>query len=282
LLIIISIIALKSCTILQWRQTDSELKQSFDDKNIPSKISYITIDSLDLNIRVLSVTPKTDENENVSLVFFHGSPSSLSAWNGYLTNDTLYSKYNLHAIDRPGYGYSNFGDAMTSIDKQAQVMSTVVNQLELKNVIAVGASYGGPLALQLAHYNKNIKAAILISPALDPNNEKDIWASRLTQWWITRWLVPTAYREAGDEKVVHAKAIAAIEDDWTSLQIPIIHIHGNTDDIVPYKNIEYSKAKLNTVEIITIDNKGHEIAWKYPELIIPHIFEAIKDIQTHK
>jgi len=185
--IAVTIVTLSSCTTLQWRATDREIQERFLENNIPTQVSYFEVDSLELKIRVQRVT---QSNEEVNLVFFHGSPSSLSAWNRYLMDSILIERANLLAVDRPGYGYSNFGDPMPSIQIQAEIMSDLIDQYKLENVIAVGSSYGGPLAARLAVINPKVKAVLMISPAIDPEQEKKIWASRLTQWWLTRWLAP--------------------------------------------------------------------------------------------
>ncbi|MBU2994860.1 alpha/beta hydrolase [Cellulophaga baltica] len=277
ILIFISILY-TSCTVLQWRKTDKELKEKFDKLNIESTISYFKVDSLNLKTRIFSVTPK--ENNNINFVFFHGSPSSLSAWEGYLADSILRTEANMYAIDRPGYGYSNFGDEMTSIDKQAQIMSTIINENQLKNVIVVGSSYGGPLAARVGYLNKNVKAVVMISPAIDPDNEKDVWAARFTQWFLTRWLVPTAYRVAGDEKKVHAEELALLENDWNKITIPVLHFHGDKDELVPYENINYTKENFKNIKIITVPEKGHEIAWKHREIIIPYLIRLAKKTQV--
>jgi len=59
-------------------------------------------------------------------------------------------------------------------------MSALINEKKLTNVIVIGASYGGPLAARIGFLNNNVKVIVMISPAIDPNNEKDIWASRFT------------------------------------------------------------------------------------------------------
>lgn len=266
---------LSSCTRLQWRSSDAKINAAFAKAQIPTTISYVAIDSLDLKIRVQSVVKGS---QKVNLVFLHGSPSSLSAWNGYLKDSTLGAVVSMHAIDRPGYGYSNFGEAMTSIALQAKVISTVINEKQLENVIAIGSSYGGPLAARLAAENDRIKGVIMISPAIDPENEKRIWQSDFTQFWITRWLVPTGYRVAGDEKHTHAQELANIAPKWSQLTVPIVHIHGDNDDLVPYKNIEYTQRTFSNIEIVTIPDTGHEIAWARPELITPYIFEMIQTV----
>jgi len=273
--LLIMVLGLTSCTVLQWRSSDQEIASYFNEKGISSEVSYFDIDGLDLRIRVQHV--KQSKND-INLLFFHGSPSSLSAWNGYFNDTTLIKKAKLHAVDRPGYGYSNFGDEMTSIKTQALVMSRLIEHYNFKNVIAIGSSYGGPLASRLAVENPNVKAVVMISPAIDPKQEKDVWGSRLTQWWLTRWLVPTSYRVAGDEKTVHAKELELLEGDWSKVTVPVLHIHGDIDDIVPYGNVNYTKANFSNIKIITTPKTGHEIAWGRPELIKPHIRDLINKI----
>lgn len=265
-----------SCTVLQWRASDKEIYEKYEALDIPTEITYFDIDSLDLKIRIQGVSSATSKH---NLVYFHGSPSSMSAWDGYLTDSTLTKRANSYTIDRPGYGYSNFGEAMTSIDLQAQIMSALMRDKGLENVIAVGSSYGGPLAARLAVINPNIVGVIMVSPAIDPTNEKKIWQSKFTQWSLTRWLVPTGYRVAGDEKTVHARELAKIQADWPSVQVPVIHIHGDQDDIVPYENIHYTKEVFPNITIITTPDTGHEIAWGRPELIKPHILELINSLE---
>lgn len=271
------ILFLNSCTVLQWRSTDEEINTSFAKLNIPTEVSYVVIDSLDLKVRVQGIS---NGESDVNLVFLHGSPSSLSAWNGYLKDSTLYNQVNMYAIDRPGYGYSNFGDEMTSINLQGKVISAVIEEKKLANVITIGSSYGGPLAARVAVENENVKGVIMISPAIDPDNEKRIWQSSFTQFWLTRWLVPTGYRVAGDEKTTHVQELSKIKKDWDKVKVPVMHIHGDADDLVPYINVEYSRDTFSDIEIITTPDTGHEIAWAKPYLIKPYILQMIEKIKA--
>lgn len=264
-----------ACARLQWRYSDTEIFERFDERSIPTEISYFQIDSLDLNIRVQHIT-RTDNT--INLVFFHGSPSSLSAWDRYLMDTTLLDEANLIAIDRPGYGYSNFGKELPEIHPQAEAMSALLNHYDLKNVITIGSSYGGPLAARIAAINDRVKGVIMISPAIDPNQEKKIWASRFTQWWATRWLVPRGYRVAGDEKTIHAAEMAKIDADWHKVNIPVMHIHGDADDLVPYTNVNYTREKFSNIQTITTPDTGHEIAWARPDLIKPYVLEMIERV----
>jgi len=72
LLLIILLYTVASCTVLQWRASDEEINTKFDALNIPTRISYFKVDSLDLKIRIQQVG-SNPKNNNV--IFFHGSPS---------------------------------------------------------------------------------------------------------------------------------------------------------------------------------------------------------------
>lgn len=273
---LIAVFVISSCTVLQWRESDSEIYERFFTENIPTKINYFDLDTLNLKIRSQHITTSKSK---VNLVFLHGSPSSLSAWNKYLTDTTLVNKVNILAVDRPGYGYSNFGKELPEIAPQALAMSKLLDHYNLENVITIGASYGGPLAARIAALNDKVKGVIMISPAIDPNHEKDVWGSRLTQWWLTRWLVPRGYRVAGDEKTVHAQEMATIDKEWNKVTVPVMHIHGDADELVPYENTNYTKKKFSNIEIITTPKTGHEISWSRPDLILPQVYKIIDKVE---
>ncbi len=261
-----------SCTSLQYRESDEELYEKFEAAELSPQISYFEVDSLKARIRILKIT----RNENdINVIFFHGSPSSLSSWTSYLNDSLLLKNANLWAIDRPGLGYSNFGKSMPSIKLQAEVINSIINAYNLKNVITVGTSYGGPIAARLAVLNKNVKAVVLISSAMDPEQERQFCGSRLTQWWATRWLVPRGYRVAGDEKTIHAEELRQLEEDWSNAKVSVIHIHGDKDDIVPYGNVNYTKKHFKNIKIIRVPNVGHEISYRRSDLVKPLILEMI-------
>ncbi|OAB79886.1 alpha/beta fold hydrolase [Cochleicola gelatinilyticus] len=266
-----------SCTTLQYRRTDKEIVKSFAEKDIITELSYYRIDSLDLDIRIQNVEA-SNSNKKVNVIFFHGSPSSLTAWQAYMGDEYLAEAANLYAIDRPGYGYSNFGKEMPSIDNQAVLMSAIIDDLQLTNVIAVGTSYGGPLAARLATHNKNVKGVMLLSAAMDPSQEKDIWASRFTRWWLTRWMVPTGYRVAGDEKKVHASELKKIEQDWHNLKIPIVHLHGSEDNVVPVGNLKYTDSIFPNSTVKIIPNVGHNLAWERIDIVKPALLKFIEAV----
>ena len=273
----IAVASLSSCTVLQYRGSDNKIITQYEEKGIKTEFAYFKIDSLDRTLRMQKVER---EGNTKSIVFIHGSPSSSLAWMDFLPDTTLIKKANLYAIDRPGYGYSDFGAEMPSIKLQSLLISEFLNDLDLKNIILVGSSYGGPIAARMAVLNDNIDGVIMISAAIDPTIENDIWASRFTQWKLTRWLVPTGYRVAGDEKTVHAAELETLEANWAQVTVPILHLHGDADDIVPVENLNYTDNAFAKAETKVFPNAGHELAWKDAQIIKDEIllfFETVYD-----
>ncbi|GEQ86995.1 alpha/beta hydrolase [Patiriisocius marinistellae] len=264
-----------SCTSLQYRKPDIKIIDEFKKKGVSSEMYYYQKDELNINIRVQKVKLS---DQDINVVFFHGSPSSLTAWQEYMGDPALGKAANLFAIDRPGYGYSNFGKAMPSIEEQAVLINAVVKDLKLDNIITIGTSYGGSLAARLAVLNKNVKGVILLSAAMDPIQEKDIWASRFTRWWLTRWIVPTGYRVAGDEKKVHSFELKKIEKDWNNLKTPVLHLHGSDDNVVPVGNLKYTDSIFPNSTIKLIPKIGHNLAWERIDIVKPEILKFIDTV----
>jgi len=83
-----------------------------------------------------------------TLVFIHGWCCSRSLWKGQL--DVFAKDYRVVSLDLPGHGASGRDRAQWSLDAFAGDVEAVVKALDLKNVILVGHSMGGPVSLLAA------------------------------------------------------------------------------------------------------------------------------------
>ena len=104
---------------------------------------------------------QTGNGENI--LFIHGSMGSVEDW------ETLYpllkDRYRVTAIDRPGMGFSDIKNNDYTLDGNAKIVREIIKKLDLKNVIIVGHSYGGAIALRMAiDYDENIKGYLLLAP----------------------------------------------------------------------------------------------------------------------
>lgn len=264
---------LHSCFTL--RMSDKKVKKKFRQANTEVSIKRYSVKFLDYPVRVVgsAVDPKSD----IALFFIHGAPGSSQDFYSYLQDSILSAQAQLYSIDRPGYGYSNFGEAEVSVQKQAEIIAAIIEQLPDKKVIVIGHSFGGPIAPLVSLYTPKIVAALMLAPAIDPEHEKIFKIAYLGKWKATKWLVPKAFRVAADEKFSHVEALRDVQHLWSQVTVPVMHYHGTSDVVVPYENIHFSTKVFDPkiLEAITLDNENHFLPWAQFELIQRQLLQLI-------
>jgi len=202
-----------------------------------------------------------------TLIFVHGTPGSVTAFTNYLEDTLLTNHYNLVIVDRPGYGYSNYGHYLP-LKEQAEWIKHLVNKAYNNvPVFLIGHSFGGPIVARAACLlDTNVCGTIMVAPALDPENEKYFWIGKFGIWNATKWMVSKALRVSATEKYSHAESLKEIEHEWSNLKTPILHIHGDKDKLVPFINLEYSKKVFDTAVLETDvwEKDGHLIPFTKP------------------
>ena len=102
---------------------------------------------------------KEAESER-GIIFIHGSGSNSYVWNNQLAR--LDTNFNLIAIDLPSHDKSdNFSEL--SLELYIDVVKTLVNHLNLKEIVLAGHSLGGAVILSYYFkYPSEVSALILI------------------------------------------------------------------------------------------------------------------------
>lgn len=201
-----------------------------------------------------------------ALLLLHGSPSSLLSWKEMLEDSVLLERFQLVAVDRPGYGYSDFGRVVVSPLEQAELLGPLLKALaERRRVYVLGSSYGGPVAAALAmRYPEAVYALMLQSAALAPGEEKIYPISYPTSRAPLRWLVPPTLRMANEEKLNHAAVLTEMVDEWPLVTAPVTLFHGEADSLVYFSNTKYAQERLvNALDVrcYAVPGKGHGMLW---------------------
>lgn len=210
---------------------------------------------------------KTGADSLPTLFFIHGSPGSWDAFKDYLADSVLLAKFRMVAIDRPGFGYSDFGNAMNLAD-QSVVISLVMNTLyNGKPFYVIGHSLGGPLCVRLAIDNPGkISGLVLLSAAIDPALEKPEHWRKVFMNNPLQYLVPGAFRPSNYELWYLKADLTQLETDMKNADLPFAWmVHGDQDNMVPYANVAYAKSHFNPqkLEVITINGANHFIPWQH-------------------
>ena len=113
------------------------------------------------------------ESSKDTMVFLHGSGLSHIVWS--LTEQFFSNKnYNVLSIDLPGHGNSE-GPCLTSIEKIADWLEKVFEELKLKNIILVGHSQGCLEALEYSfRYKDRLKKIIFMGGSYQMPVNKDL------------------------------------------------------------------------------------------------------------
>ena len=98
---------------------------------------------------------------DVTVVFVHCWMCDRSFWDAQVP--VLAAEYRTVTLDLPGHGDSGADRASWSIDGLGADVAAVVRGLELKQVILVGHSMGGPVALAAAPKLRGILRGIVAS-----------------------------------------------------------------------------------------------------------------------
>jgi pimeloyl-ACP methyl ester carboxylesterase len=125
-----------------------------------------------VNIRYLQ------KGQGRDVLLIHGTPSSLEEWHPVF--DRWASKYRVTAYDRPGHGFSGPPAGETGIDYNAHMARRLMEELHLHDVLVVGHSYGGPIALKLAaDDNSPATAFLIVASTVYPSGEPYALLGRL-------------------------------------------------------------------------------------------------------
>jgi pimeloyl-ACP methyl ester carboxylesterase len=185
------------------------------------------------------------------IVFVHGAPSSLSFFADFFKDTTLTNRARLVAVDRPGYGYSDFGRVETSVARQARWLQPLIERYRnAPYLLLVGSSYGGSVSARLAMNNPGLVDHVLfVSSSLGPGLERTYPISYLIDHPAVRWLIPTLLQLANDEKLAHRRALEEILPDWPRITARITILHGQMDDLIFPTNVSFARNRLVNTQV---------------------------------
>ena len=267
------IIFAQSC--MKFRISDSNAKKEFEQKGLQISFNDVTTEGIQLHYS------KSGSDTLPTLFFAHGSPGSWDAFKIYMMDTDLLRHFRIISVDRPGFGYSDFGSAY-HLEEQAIMINEVIKKEDNhKPVHLIGHSIGGPLIVQLAqNYPKEFASLTLLAGSISPKDEpKEYWRYIFT-YSPLKWLLPGAFRPSNDEIVYFKKDLYKLDTGYADLQMPVTFIHGDADQFVTVKNVDYGKRKLvnnANVNAIIIPGASHFIPWQHFDVIKTHLL-ALKTI----
>ncbi len=263
LLLLFVWILLAQCFIMKGRWSDSKAYSVFKSKNVPLEMYDTVINNRHLHYAVCG------SDSLPTLVFVHGSPGSWMHYMKYMWDADMRKKFRMVAIDRPGFGYSNFGKAM-HLQEQCKIIMPVLMKLKTsKPMFLVGHSMGGPVVAKLAADNSALfKTVVIVAGAIDVNQEaKETWRHIMNVRPLY-WCLPGAFGPSNTELLYLKKDLVPLKDDFKNITCNVLFVHGDKDTWVPIENIAFGKKMMINAKSITADTlhgADHQIPWKNRE-----------------
>ena len=221
--------------------------------------------------RQIHYTYVSSDSSKPLAVFIHGSPGSSSNFIQFAKDTALLSEYNVLLLDRPGFGYSDFGKGEPSILIQASILHDVIREFPENDRVVVGHSLGGPIIVRMAmtepdFYRKLLVIAGSVSPELEPEEK---WRKPLDSP-LLRWLMPRSFCVSNQEILLAKENLIEMERDWKKV-LGLVHIiQGGKDNLVPAGNEDYAKMMLINAEDVVLHKlleANHFIPFTLPELV---------------
>jgi pimeloyl-ACP methyl ester carboxylesterase len=261
LIVLIVTIVHQSCFMN--RMNDKKVKRIFAAKKVDISIKdFYTKDSFKVHYAVSG-----QDKRKPLLVFIHGSPGSWMNYMKYMWDTALTAKYNIICIDRPGFGYSEFGNTK-DIFMQADYLLQLLHQENLGTpIVLVGHSMGGPVISAMAQQERLfIHTIVLVAASIDLKQEhKERWRTIMRPAPLC-YLLPGAFRPSNDELLQLKKDLILLDKNFGKISCNVLYIHAIGDNMVPIENVAFAKANITNAasqdSLIFGKKDGHFIPWQ--------------------
>ena len=250
---------------MTFRITDEKAIRKFSEKGLELKTQYLKLGDRAIHyVMVGSDTLPT-------LILIHGSPSSWNSFTAYLDDPNLLQHFRIIAIDRPGFGFSDFGKPL-HLDEQLNCLMGVIESTKNgKPIYLAGHSLGAPLAIKMAASAPELfNAIMLISASVSPELEpKEYWRYVMEKFPLNH-LLPGSFRASNTELLFFKEDVKKLVDDFPEVKCAVYLVHGEKDSWVPPENVAFARDHLvNASHIETLMLPGnHFIPWTKKSMII--------------
>lgn len=210
-----------------------------------------------------------EEGEGKPILFLHGMPASSYLWRNIIPHLKAYGR--CIALDLVGHGKSDSPDIEYSVADHLAYLTEFIEQLDLKDILIVGHSWGATLGIAYAkEHEHNVRGLSYLEPMLgswnnwedfNPNNPaaQELFKTfRSTEGWelivnqnmfLEQIFVNASMRELSpEEKNNYIRPFQAIERRKAAWKAPQeLPIENNPADIVGLVDANYSWMKQTTI-----------------------------------
>lgn len=280
LAVVVLLFPLSRIEFFKFRMSDAQYRQYMLERELPAPVCA-TYPYKGRPIHYIQM----GEEKGTAVIFLHGSPGSSSACVDYLSSERLLEHFQVIAADRPGFGYSGFGEVERSLEEQSLAMKPLVEEKKKAGrVILVGHSYGGPLIARMAmDYPELVDGLILVAPSIDPGLEPAPWWQKPLNWLSP--VVPPAFIVSNKEIIALKEELRQMLPLWKKVSMPVMLLQGEEDRLVPAENAAFAEKMLAhnpDLDIRMLPEGRHFIFWTKKKWVEDGIFDLHTSLQIAK
>ncbi len=251
---------LAQCIIMRGRWSDKKAYRVFKSKNVPLAIFDTVINEHQIHYAV------SGPDSLPTLVFIHGSPGSWTHYIKFMWDDDLRKKFRFISIDRPGFGYSEFGRPMHLKEQSEILLRIIAANQNSQPIYLAGHSIGGPVVAQMAAMSPgSFKKIIIMSGSVSPYLEKKEQWRHLMNNGVMRKFLPGSFAPSNIEILWFKKDLYQLEKELQYINTDVVFVHGDKDTWVPIENVSFAKKMMVNAASVTVDTlfgADHQIPWK--------------------
>ena len=224
-----------------------------------------------MNMRIMDIVVNYkfyDNQKEVTLVLLHGWGQNIEMMEPI--GKPFLDKYNVLIIDLPGFGKSSEPPVAWGINEYALFVNKVIQKLKIKDIILIGHSFGGRIALVYASEYKVKKLVCLASPYCKELTKlplKNRIYKKAKKIKCLRWLArimqnkvgSTDYKNASETmRGVLVKAVNTNLSDYAKkIDAPTLIIWGSMDEAVPVKRAYELEKLIKDAGVVVYEGATH-------------------------
>jgi pimeloyl-ACP methyl ester carboxylesterase len=243
-----------------------------------------------MNIHLRDEGPKTDEQP---IVLIHGTAASLHTWDGW--TDALKTQRRVIRFDLPAFGLTGPDPQDNyTIERYAEVVVAVLDQLDIKTSVLAGNSLGGYIAWATAVlYPERVAKLVLVDASGYPFESESMpiafkisanpIASAILKDFLPKFLIENSVKNVyGNPELVTDDVVeryyqltlregnrAALQERFkqtqpgelaakvSSIDVPTLIIWGGQDKLIPSKLGKQFEKDIKNSKLVIFDNLGH-------------------------
>ncbi len=208
---------------------------------------------------------------NWRVVVFHGTPGNKILYTRFLR--TAPRGLEVVVFSRPGFGKGHKGPVL-DFDEQVAAAKPFFKD---KNVITLGVSYGGELALKAAlDYPETVKGVVTVAALIDEPHDYALQLEKIGGTPGVEDFMPDRWKRVRAEIAGRRDQIGPLMAKLESLAAPVEVMHGDFDALVPKSNADKLMATLPNAALDIVPGGTHYLELQYPRRVHAAVERAIR------